>query len=131
MVVCLALAAACIAGEPDPKVPPIQKLTGIRPNATVFGASGRKKPLVITSLDAAAAHFAKAELAKLKATVDFAQQTLLVFAWRGSGQDRLTHSVAESYPEQVLFRYRPGRTRDLRPHVHLYALRSNVRWSVR
>ena len=35
------------------------------------------------------------------------------------------------FPEQVFFTYTPGRTRDLRPHVHVYALRSNVRWSVK
>ena len=89
------------------------------------------KPLVLDSLKAAAPYFTKKALAVLKTKVDFARQKLLIFAWRGSGQDRLTYSVAESYPEQIHFRYRRGRTRDLRPHVYLYALRSNVRWRVK
>ena len=63
--------------------------------------------------------------------VDFSQQCLLVFAWRGSGQDKLDYSVAESFPEQVAFAYQPGRTRDLRPHVKVFAVRANVNWSVR
>jgi len=70
-------------------------------------------------------------LAKLKEQVDFEKQIVLVFAWRGSGQDQMDFTVAESYPEQVRFRYKPGRTRDLRPHVYVYALRSNVTWSTK
>ena len=62
------------------------------------------------------------------AQVDFEKQLVLLFAWRGSGQDQLEYTVAESYPEQVTFRYVPGRTRDLRPHVSIYALRKNVTW---
>ena len=61
--------------------------------------------------------------------VDFQQQVLLVFAWKGSGQDRLEFAVAESFPEQIFFSLKPGKTFDLREHVHLYAVRSNVKWS--
>ena len=127
----LLIAAAAVAGEPDPKPPPIQRLAKPKPTQAAFKASSWSKPLVIDSLEAAAPYFAEKALAVLKTKVDFAQQRLLIFAWRGSGQDRLTSSVAESYPEQVLFRYRRGRTRDLRAPLHLYLLRSNVRWSVR
>ena len=63
--------------------------------------------------------------------VDFAQQMVLVFAWRGSGQDKLDSQVAESYPEQITFLHTKGRTKDLRPHLEVYALRSNVKWTVR
>jgi hypothetical protein len=70
-------------------------------------------------------------VAKLARQVDFEQQFVLLFAWRGSGQDRFRYTVAESYPEQVFFTYRAGRTRDLRPHVYVYALRSNVKWNVK
>jgi len=40
----------------------------------------------------------------------------------------LAYRVAESDPEQVFFTFRPGRTRDLRPHVRVFAVRSNVTW---
>lgn len=79
----------------------------------------------------AAEHFGEQELAKLVKQVDIAQQFVLVFAWRGSGQDWLEHAVAESFPEQIFFTYKPGRTRDPRPHVRVYVLRSNVKWSVK
>ena len=36
------------------------------------------------------------------------KQIVLVFAWRGSGQDRLTYNVLESFPEQIAFKFTPG-----------------------
>lgn len=63
--------------------------------------------------------------------VDFKEQTLLVFAWQGSGQDKLEYVVLESYPEQIPFTYTPGKTRDLRPHVRLFAVRNNVKWTAK
>ena len=128
---CLLVGVKGLAGEPDPKLPPIQELKSPRPTQAVFRASSARKPLVIETAEAAAEWFDEKALAELKEKVDFAQQKLLIFAWRGSGQDRLTYVVAESYPEQVFFTFRPGRTRDLRPHLHLYALRANVRWTVK
>jgi hypothetical protein len=38
--------------------------------------------------------------------------------------------VKESFPEQIMFSYKPGRTRDLRPHLKVYVLQSNVKWAV-
>jgi len=123
---------AAPAGEkPNPKLPPIKALKGVKPNPSVFKAAKRKKPLVIKTEKVAARYFSKNALAKLTKQVDFKQQFVLVFAWRGSGGDRLNYSVAESYPEQVFFKIKPGRTRDLRPHLHVFVLRSNVKWTVK
>ena len=80
------------------------------------------------NLDAVMEYFSEDALAALTKQVDFEQRVVLVFAWRGSGQDRLSYSVAESFPEQVFFEYKPGRTKDLRPHVYVFALRANVKW---
>lgn len=63
--------------------------------------------------------------------VDFKEQVLLVFAWEGSGGDKLEYVVLESYPEQIKFSYKAGATDDLRKHVKLFALRKNVKWSVK
>lgn len=63
--------------------------------------------------------------------VDFKEQVLLVFAWEGSGGDKLEYVVLESFPEQIRFTLKPGATDDLRKHVKLFALRSNVKWSVK
>ena len=117
--------------EPDAKVPPIARLDKVTPKPSVFKTSSRRKPIVLRSEKEAAEHFSEDGLAKLTKQVDFEQQFVLLFAWRGSGQDRLRHDVAESYPEQVFFTYKAGRTRDLRPHVYVYALRSNVKWSMK
>src|SRR5687768_8443632 len=58
------------------------------------------KPTAITSekqLDKAIPDEAtRKRIAKL---VDFKEQTLLVFAWQGSGGDKLDYMVLESYPE--------------------------------
>jgi hypothetical protein len=110
---------------------PILAVKHVRPNQSVFKGSSPRKPLVIRTAEQAAEHFAKDQLEALNKQVDFQKQVVLLFAWRGSGQDRLGYVVMESYPEQIGFTYKPGRTRDLRPHVHIFALRSNVKWSVR
>ena len=120
VVVALVLPVIAVGQQAqNPTVPPIQAVKGVKPKPSVFKAAVRGKPLVIRSEKEAAEHFADADVATLKDRVDFKQQIMLVFAWRGSGQDRLTHTVAESYPEQVFFTFRPGRTRDLRPHVQV------------
>jgi hypothetical protein len=111
--------------------PPITTIQDAKPKPTVFDASRWDKPLLIKSQQDAAKHFAGDDLARLNKQVDFEKQFVLLFAWKGSGQDRLDVAVAESYPEQIMFKFKPGRTRDLREHIHVYALRSNVKWSVR
>lgn len=111
--------------------PPIVEIKGVRPEPNAFKDAGRKKPIVIKTAKDAAKYFGAKELTKLQQKVDFENQFVLLFAWRGSGQDRLEYAVAESFPEQIFFSLRPGRTRDLRPHVRVFALRSNVRWRVR
>jgi hypothetical protein len=121
---------ATAAANEDKMLGPIKQLTGLKPAKSVFGATTRGKPLVIKSDEDAAKHFTGDDLAKLKKQVDFKKQVVLVFAWRGSGGDRLTFDVAESFPEQIFFSLKPGRTRDLRSHVKVYVLRSNVKWKV-
>ena len=63
--------------------------------------------------------------------VDFKEQKLIIFAWQGSGQDKLDYTILESYPEQIPFTFTPGKTDDLRRHVHLFVVRENVSWSVK
>lgn len=122
----LALAPWARAEESD--LPPIRRIEGVEPLAKVFEDSGRAKPLVLRSAKEAVEYFGEKALEKLTGAVDFDKQVVLVFAWRGSGQDRLEYDVAESFPEQVMFSFTPGRTKDLRPHVRIYALRANVKW---
>ncbi len=128
---CLLLLTLTASAEPAASIQPIQKVAGVQPNRAVFKDAGRKKPLVLKSKEELAKYFGEEQVAKITAKVDLKSQIVLVFAWRGSGGDRLNYDVAESFPEQISFRIKPGRTRDLRPHVHVFALRSNVKWSVK
>lgn len=95
-------------------------------------AGGAAKPTKIESAkeleEAIPDEDTRKKFAKL---VDFDKQVMLIFYWRGSGQDKLTYDVAESYPEQVFFQYKRGFTKDLRPHRYAFVLRKNVKWSVK
>jgi len=101
----------------------------VKPEKPAFG--DWNKPQVIRSDEDAAKHFDKEGLAALGKKVDLKKQIVLIFAWRGSGQDKLSYTVAESFPEQITFSLKPGATDDLREHVQVFALRSNVKWGVR
>tara|TARA_B100000700_G_scaffold29216_2_gene28100 strand:+ start:81 stop:881 length:801 start_codon:yes stop_codon:yes gene_type:complete len=94
---------------------------------SAFTLDGAMKPLLLQSFEEAAAYLDTKNLAVVKDKVDFSKQEILVFAWRGSGQDRITYEVLESFPEQIRFSYQPGRTRDLRPHVKVFVVRSDVK----
>jgi hypothetical protein len=120
-----------LAAATAPSIPPIKELAGLTPNDSAFKSSSSTKPIVLKSEKDAGDYFTAEELAKLTKQVDFKTQIVLLFAWQGSGQDKLNYSIAESFPEQVGFTYTPGLTRDLRPHIHIYALRSNVTWTAK
>ena len=109
---------------------PITELKDLRAEEAVFTDASRTKPIVLKSLKNGAKYFDEEELVAISKTVDFEKQIVLLFAWKGSGQDRLQYVVKESFPEQIMFSHKPGRTRDLRPHLKVYVLRSNVKWAV-
>ena len=117
-----------VAETESDSILPIFEVGRIEPERSAFLPRGWARPQVLESSEDAKKFFDAQAAAKLVAQVDFEKQLVLLFAWRGSGQDQLEYTVAESHPEQVTFRYVPGRTRDLRPHVSIYALRKNVTW---
>jgi hypothetical protein len=96
----------------------------------VFKGASKTKPVVVKSLKNGAKYFGKEALAKISKAVDFEKQSVLVFAWKGSGQDRFQYVVKESFPEQIMFSYKRGRTKDLKSHLKVYVLRSDVKWAV-
>ncbi|WP_425614599.1 hypothetical protein NA78x_004472 [Anatilimnocola sp. NA78] len=112
---------------------PIKQVDAVQPKPEAFAKATRAKPLELKSKEEAAEFFAAEQLESLLKQVDFDKQTVLVFAWKGSGQDKLSHLVAESFPEQIFFTVTPGRTRarDLRPHMQVYVLKKGVKWSVK
>tara|TARA_B110000467_G_C18094161_1_gene353562 strand:- start:152 stop:538 length:387 start_codon:yes stop_codon:yes gene_type:complete len=124
-------AAAVSYAEPsttaEEMLPPIQDITDITANEQIWKVAKRGVSLTLHSKSEASKYFAEPQFKLLLKKVDFQKQTLLVFAWRGSGQDRMTYKIAESFPEQITFKILPGRTRDLRPHQKIYAIRKNVK----
>jgi hypothetical protein len=124
------LAAPEVDAREPKDVKPIVEIEKVEPRPIAFEKSSAIEPLELKSVEEAAEIFAGKSLETLKRNVDFDEQIVLVFAWRGSGGDELKFDVAESFPEQVRFTYERGRTRDLRPHVVVHALRRNVKWSV-
>ena len=123
------IAAACMITGMLSAQEPIVSIK-VKPQSSIFKNSNFNKPIVVKSKEEAAKHFGKEAVAALVKAVDFKKQIVLVFAWRGSGGDRLNYTVAESFPEQISFSRQFGRTRDLRSHAKVFALRSNVKWSV-
>ena len=125
----VAMAAACVVTGMLSAQEPIVAIEEA-PDRIVFKNSNFNKPIVVKSKEEAAKHFGKKAVASLVKAVDFKKQFVLIFAWRGSGGDQLNYTVAESFPEQISFSRQFGRTRDLRSHTKVFALRSNVKWSV-
>jgi len=96
----------------------------------VFEDATRAEPIELSSAEDAAAYFEGEQLAALNEQVDWETHSVLIFAWRGSGQDRMDVEMIGDTSDEVRFVYRPGRTRDLRPHVYVFALEQGVVWEV-
>ena len=65
----------------------------------------------------------------VKKQVDFAKDKLVLFAWGGSGGDKLTSKISDD-GKTVTFGYTPGLTRDFRRHVHLFAIPKNADFKI-
>lgn len=83
------------------------------------------EPAVITSAE----DLAKNEVAgtaadEIKKQVDFAKEKLVVFAWAGSGQDKVAAGELKAADKKATapFTYTRGLTRDLRRHVRLFVV---------
>ena len=131
VVVLLGLGTA-MAGDEKKKPEPVVAIE--REAADDFGKITGKatEPVVVTTekeLDKAIAdETTRTRIAKL---VDFKTQKLLIFAWQGSGQDKLSVATLESEPVQLAFTVERGRTKDLRSHLKLYAIGSTLKYTVK
>ena len=130
------LATACSAGQQPattdadekPTVVKELKLKGLQPTSRPGKVA---KPTVVKTADALAKAFPDEKLRdRIKGQVDFDKQFLLYFRWAGSGQDQLTARVVGTADPQVVIDYKPGRTRDFRPHVRLYVVQNGVSWKL-
>lgn len=130
----LVLLSLSVAPAADEKKKPEPFVAIERDAKDDFGKIAGKatEPLVITSdkeLEKAIAdETTRTRIAKL---VDFKTQKLLIFAWQGSGQDKLSVAILESEPVRLAFTVERGRTKDLRSHVKLYAIGSTLKYTVK
>lgn len=123
----LMLAMHCKADQP----PPVSQTQSVSVLAGVLENSSARSPWVIRSEEDASAFFAGEDLDRLRREVDFSRQQVLLFAWRGSGQDSLQALAPPSPSGTVVFAFSQGRTRDVRPHHKVFVLRSDLAWRVR
>lgn len=112
----------------QPSPPALTRLSAVALQAQAYEAASATRPRIIRSVREAAAYFSPEDLALLGREVDFSQQQVLLFAWRGSGQDRLEATLDAG---AARFTYSPGRTRDLREHHQVFVLGADLPWSVR
>ena len=68
---------------------------------------------------------------RIASKVDFKTYTLLIFCWKGSGEDKLEYRVGGSDPELIFFNLQPGFTKDLKTHLAIHAVRNDCKWSAK
>jgi hypothetical protein len=68
----------------------------------------------------------------VKKQVDFAKEKLVVFAWAGSGQDKLTPDlVTDGKAVKATFAYKVGATDDFRRHARVFAVPKDAKVEVK
>ena len=92
-----------------------------------FEKGSVSKPKMIASAEDLDKAIPKADAIKKK--VDFSKDKLLLFAWGGSGGDKLTAKLSDD-GKTVVFTYKAGLTRDFRRHVHLCAMPKNAEFKL-
>lgn len=120
------MTAITLAADPEPKdkdAPRARELE-IKGVKSAGKASGKLKPTRITSAkELEEAIPDKDTRDAISKKVDLKKEYVLLFAWAGSGGDRLSFEVKKGDKgEEAVFTMKRGLTRDLRRHVKLYAI---------
>jgi len=98
----LGFLALCTADDKtDPKVQPVREL--IVKDLKIGKVKAKlDEPAKVTNAEELAKLVAdKDEAAKIAKEIDFAKEYLIVFAWEGSGQDRLDHAIKAEKDDPV------------------------------
>ena len=132
---CLGMVLLANAAEPDltpPKPIAIRKVTELTGIAWDYNKKV-DQPLIINNADELVKEFEdKAVQAKINAVVDLSKERLIVFTWSGSGKDQLQLVSGDTMNNgNTLFAYKPGLTRDLRQHTHIYVMPQGTKFDVR
>lgn len=87
-------------------------------------------PILLKSMEDALKHLTRDSMEKITDAVDFETQQLAIFAWQGSGQDRLTGMLAAGDGAATRFHYTPGMTKDLKRHSAVYVMPKDTNLAV-
>ena len=121
MLAAFVVGSLTIAADEKPAI----KELDIKDLKLTFPRGGKGlEPKTIASTEELAKNGVTAKSAdELAKKVDFAKEKLVVLAWSGSGQDKITPELkTEDKKATALFSYTRGLTRDLRQHIHLYVI---------
>lgn len=118
------------AAEPQPQVAAVRRLEGLTLELEAQRTIERDKPVEIASADQAAKYFAGADLQKLLADADFRKERVLIVRWTGSSDDEVAWAADPADPRKIVLRIARGRTRDIRLHHRIFAVGSNLNWSL-
>lgn len=132
LVIALGLCAAFPYPEQKDDAGPKAREVDVKGLKIVVKEGARQKPVKITSkkeLDEAVKDREACE--KIGKQVDFAKEYLVLFRWSGSGGDKLSFKLKKAEGgEDAVFLLQPGLTRDLRPHVKLFAIPNDVGYKI-
>jgi len=106
---------------------PVKELKELNVKESAFRHARPPQPTAVRSDEDAEKLFEGESLAAFRREIDFSKEQAVVFAWQGSGQDRIK---PENTKSGTLFDYEPGRTRDLRQHTVVFVLQKNDSWAV-
>ena len=123
-LITLTLALLCQCSFADKLAAPITPVKEVQ----VIAPQDKLIFIEINDIATAKKHL-KGDSLKTAEGTNFEATTILLVQWSGSGGDQLSYDVAESFPEQILFKMRRGMTMDYRRHNHLFLLRKGVTYS--
>jgi hypothetical protein len=108
---------------------PIVKEIPTKDLKLVFPKSGKAtEPTIFTAADDVAKSPVVGGAAdEIKKQVNFEKEKLVVFAWGGSGGDKLATDITTADKKTTaVFTLTRGLTRDFRQHIHLYIVPKNA-----
>lgn len=129
-VLCAVVMLAAIPAFADDKLE-VRLLKDVKPKESE--KYGEPKPVEITTADelAKSTAFDDANRDAVKKAVNFDKEKLVVLAWSGSGQDRITPELKTTNKKlTAVFTYSAGATDDLRRHAFAFAVPKDAKVEV-
>jgi hypothetical protein len=119
-----ALFAATLVVAQDKDKPAVREIPTKDLKLTFPQKGKATEPAVVTSADDLAKNEVVGRAAdEIKKQIDFGKEKLVVFAWGGSGQDKISGEVKTADKKATaVFTYTRGLTRDFRQHIHLFVV---------